>query len=282
MADFRIDVSFFAHTKTKRLKKALGLEGVVALLQLWAYAAANKHDATKVYSVEDIELAVDWAGEPGSLVSVLAAVRYVDEVPSGYAIHEWASHNGYAATAAKRSEAGRNAAAVRWNSKRLCGGNADACEPQSDGDTAAMRTHAESNAPSPFPSPSPLPEEEKDILPREMPKAPSVGIALPCEDGTEYPYPADWLATMRTAYPLVDIPTEAAKARAWLESSPQRKKTKRGMKKFFNTWLAKANETAVQAIQASAPPKTVGRKMTAADSAIPSWSPLAQHPAPPT
>ncbi len=172
MADFRIDVSFFSHTKTKRLKKALGLEGVFALQQLWAYAAANKHDAEKVYSVEDIELAVDWDGEPGSLVSVLATVGFVDEVPSGYVIHEWEAHNGYAATAAKRSEAGRNAAAARWTSKRLCGGNADACEPHCDGNTAAMPTHADSNAPSPFPSPlpSPLPEEENTYAVSDAPK----------------------------------------------------------------------------------------------------------------
>lgn len=174
MADFRIDVGFFYHPKTKRLKRALGLEGVFALQQLWAYAAANKHDAEKVYSVEDIELAVDWDGEPGSLVSVLAAVGYVDAVPGGYAIHEWETHNGYAATAAKRSEAGRNAAAVRWHNKRLCGGNANACEPQSDGNTAAMPIHANGNTPFPLPSPlpfpSPSPEKENTYVVSAPPK----------------------------------------------------------------------------------------------------------------
>lgn len=173
MADFRIDVGFFHHPKTKRLKRALGLEGVFALQQLWAYAAANKHDAEKVYSVEDVELAVDWDGEPGSLVSVLAAVGYVDAVPGGYAIHEWETHNGYAATAAKRSEAGRNAAAARWHNKRLCGGNADACEPQSDCNTAAMLTHANGNAPFPLPSPlpSPSPKKKKESILHAPPTA---------------------------------------------------------------------------------------------------------------
>ena len=38
-SDFRVSVDFFAHHKTKKLRRRLGYEGVVALLQLWAYAA---------------------------------------------------------------------------------------------------------------------------------------------------------------------------------------------------------------------------------------------------
>ncbi|HSW65255.1 MAG TPA: hypothetical protein VLH56_18385 [Dissulfurispiraceae bacterium] len=101
MADFRIDVGFFNHIKTKRLRKRLGLEGVFALQMLWAYAAQHEHEHGRVYTNEDIELAVDWDGD--DLAPVLAEVGYLDAVDGGYIIHELETHNGYAASAAKRS-----------------------------------------------------------------------------------------------------------------------------------------------------------------------------------
>lgn len=88
MADFRIDVGFFGHIKTKRLQRRLGLEGVFALQKLWAYAAQHKHDGEKIYSQEDIALAVDWEGQD-SLADVLAEVGYLDRVDAGYVLHNW-------------------------------------------------------------------------------------------------------------------------------------------------------------------------------------------------
>ena len=156
MADFRIDVGFFTHIKTKRLRKRLGLEGVFALQMLWAYAALHEHDESRVYSQEDIELAVDWADD-GDITAVLCEVGYLDPAEGGYKIHQWEIHNGYAATASKRSEAGRIAAKARWD-KRL----------QSDGNADAMRTQCDGNAPFPIPIPTPTPDskEEPPISPK--------------------------------------------------------------------------------------------------------------------
>ena len=64
--DFRVSVEFFAHHKTKKLKKRLGSDGVIALLQLWSYAARLRSDGDlSGMSTEEIELAVDWNGEDG-------------------------------------------------------------------------------------------------------------------------------------------------------------------------------------------------------------------------
>lgn len=148
MADFRIDTGFFGHIKTKRLRKRLGLEGVFALQMLWAYAAQHEHDEGRIYTREDIELAVDWDGET-DLAATLCDVGYLDQAKGGHKIHQWEIHNGYAATAAKRSEAGRTAANARWEKRRQCDGNANALQEQSDGNAPS---------PAPFPSPSPSPE----------------------------------------------------------------------------------------------------------------------------
>lgn len=151
MADFRIDTGFFTHIKTKRLRKRLGLGGVFALQMLWAYAAQHEHEQGRVYTKEDIELAVDWDGGD-DLVETLASIGFLDAIQGGYSIHEWEIHNGYAATAAKRSEAGRTAAKARWEKRRQCDGNANASQGQSNGNAPFPAP-----VPAPFPSPAPSP-----------------------------------------------------------------------------------------------------------------------------
>ena len=47
---------------------------------------------------------------------------------------------------------------------------------------------------------------------------------------------AEWLSSLRKAYPNVDIDTELDKAKMWLLSNSP----KRNLKKFTNNWLAKA------------------------------------------
>ena len=47
---------------------------------------------------------------------------------------------------------------------------------------------------------------------------------------------AEWLSSLKKAYPNVDIDTELNKAKMWLLSNTP----KRNLKKFVNNWLAKA------------------------------------------
>ena len=191
MSDFRVDTFFFRHNKTKRLHRMLGYEGVFALMKLWAYASDCKYDGDHVFTADDIELAVDWEGQPGELVAALAScdpyICFIDAVDGGYLIHDWEEHNCYAATAGSRTDAARNAANIRWKKKRgvgedakekphnatACdahdaenaGGNADASTPH-DADDAPSNAPAPSPVPSPVPSPSPSPSPspiEKDL-----------------------------------------------------------------------------------------------------------------------
>ena len=183
MADFRVDSAIFSHIKTKRLMRALGADGVMALFRLWAYAAGCKHGAEKVYTDEDVKLAVDWAGDPGSLVAVLTDLGWLDAVEDGYLIHDWEEHNQYAATAAERSSQSRNAANARWKKKRSVAADAGDDARKNGHDAAAyagadaasnahdatayapaMPNHANSNAPVPFPVPVPSPVQKEKAL----------------------------------------------------------------------------------------------------------------------
>lgn len=45
-----------------------------------------------------------------------------------------------------------------------------------------------------------------------------------------------------TAYPAVDVEQELAAMDAWLDSNPTKRKTKRGISRFANSWLARAQD----------------------------------------
>ncbi len=56
----------------------------------------------------------------------------------------------------------------------------------------------------------------------------------------EYEVGKDLYMEYCDAYPEVDVLSELGKMRAWLLSNDQKRKTKRGMKRFINSWLSRA------------------------------------------
>lgn len=115
-------------------------------------------------------------------------------------------------------------------------------------------------------------QDYKDISPGETGPVSSGqhAILLPCQDGTDYIFEPDFIETLQTAYPQVDIVAQAKKARAWLLSNPTKKKTRRGIKKFMNTWLANAQKDSEQKSK-TAPPATTGRARTKKDIGLAPW-----------
>lgn len=108
-ADFRVKVGFFRHHKTKLLKKRLGLPGVVALMQLWEYAAEFKSDGDlSGMTDEQIEVSVGWEGEK-SLVAALKEedTRFLDGEERAYRLHDWHEHNPWVSDTELRSDQGR-------------------------------------------------------------------------------------------------------------------------------------------------------------------------------
>lgn len=58
--------------------------------------------------------------------------------------------------------------------------------------------------------------------------------------GKDWHAPPDLIAGLATAYPGVDVPAECAKVRVWLMANPTKRKTERGMPKFLNSWMERA------------------------------------------
>lgn len=117
--DIRLSLDFFDHPKSKKLKKRLGLEGVMALLKLWAWTARNRPGGMLTgLDVEAVELAADWDGEDGTFVSTLLDLRLLDDADGTFAIHDWEDHQAYASKSEERSRRGSAGAAGKWKKDR--------------------------------------------------------------------------------------------------------------------------------------------------------------------
>lgn len=90
---------------------------------------------------------------------------------------------------------------------------------------------------------------QKSKVPKPAPKStPPVelsGYSLPVigdESEPEWQVPKQMLEEWQRSYPAVDVPGELLKMRGWLVSNTQRRKTKRGITRFCNSWLSRAQD----------------------------------------
>jgi len=184
--DFRVNVDFFTHHKTLKLKKRLGELAVLALLRLWAYASKHKVDGDlSDMTSEDIELAADWAGEDGALVMALIEVGYVDQDDESLKLHDWAEHNPWVVEADDRSDKARFSRLSQvnptgYNRMKAAGINAISKEDYdrlaTAGESSAIigdRPATAGGPPAPAPSPE---EEEKKEDPPPLPPSRGAGV----------------------------------------------------------------------------------------------------------
>ena len=63
-------------------------------------------------------------------------------------------------------------------------------------------------------------------------------------DGTYYPVCSEEIEKYRGLYPAVDIDQEFRKMIGWLDTHHSNRKTKRGINKFINGWISRAQDSA--------------------------------------
>lgn len=83
--------------------------------------------------------------------------------------------------------------------------------------------------------------KSKEISP-ELHSSPAYELTL--IDGTCYPVMQETADKYRTLYPAVDVDQEFRKMIGWLDSHPKSRKTSRGIEKFVNGWLCRAQDSA--------------------------------------
>ena len=69
------------------------------------------------------------------------------------------------------------------------------------------------------------------------------GILLPLNDKSYYDVALDKIAFWKNTYPAVDVEQELRKMDAWCDSNPTRRKTRRGIERFINSWLARTQDS---------------------------------------
>lgn len=68
---------------------------------------------------------------------------------------------------------------------------------------------------------------------------PPVLYSMPLIDGTSYVVPQEKLDHWREMFPRLDIDQQIRSMIAWLEVSPERRKTRRGIGRFIVSWLSR-------------------------------------------
>lgn len=67
-------------------------------------------------------------------------------------------------------------------------------------------------------------------------------ISLALNDGTEYGVEQESIDKWASLYPAVDVMQELRKMAGWLDANRTRRKTRRGIEKFINGWLAREQD----------------------------------------
>ncbi len=63
-------------------------------------------------------------------------------------------------------------------------------------------------------------------------------------DGTTFPVYPDSVETWAKRYPAVDVAQEIRNMEGWLEGNPKNRKTQKGILRFINSWLTRAQDKA--------------------------------------
>jgi hypothetical protein len=122
--DFRIEIGFTGHHKTKKLIRRCGADGFLCLLKLWEYAAINYPEgALRGMDDNDIEDAVQWTGEPGAFTLALIQIGFLDET-NPRKLHDWITHQPWVVGADKRKENAQKGGFAKAAKARSAGSSA--------------------------------------------------------------------------------------------------------------------------------------------------------------
>ena len=98
-------------------------------------------------------------------------------------------------------------------------------------------------APNPNPIQSesnPNPNTNPNVCAEQAPAPPVITLTL--NDGTEYPITQEQVDGWKELYPAVDVMQQLRNMRGWLNANKTRRKTRAGILRFVNGWLAKEQD----------------------------------------
>ena len=67
-------------------------------------------------------------------------------------------------------------------------------------------------------------------------------LTIILNDGSEYPISQEFIDKMKPLFPAVDVEQQLRSMAAWCINNPDRRKTKRGVTRFINSWLSREQD----------------------------------------
>lgn len=268
-----MSTGFKNHPKIKKLKMTLGCEAVLSFLFLLAVVAENKPETGEIPATEtlDVALAADWDDNPDEFVETLVKLRLLDPIENkGWRIHDWTDHQVEIQAAIRRRERARHAALARWEREkerkreeaRSRKSSAPSSTNYSYNDKSSLikeeskkKEKKNNNICSESNDASPKgrkgvddSERESSNNPPQGPQPEEVFVNLPLipKDG-EHPVTTSQVEEWGESYPALGVEgvqQELLKMREWLLSNPQKRKTKKGIRRFMTGWLGRAQDRA--------------------------------------
>jgi len=210
------------HPKMLALQERLGCSKIVAvgileLLWHWAMRFAPQGNVGK-WSDDAIARGIGWEGDGSALVSALVSAGWIDTDPEHrLLIHDWHEH----------ADQGVKKSLGRAGLDFLSGHDPDTVQTPS-------------GPPQPQPQPQPL-LNCVSLAPQAAAKpaaAEKVVLEFPTfGDSRRWALTKAQVEEWRTLYPALNLLAECRQALAWIQASPDRRKTARGMKRFLVGWL---------------------------------------------
>lgn len=266
MAWLEVHQELREHRKLYACADDLDVEPVTMLgmlISLWLWALDNVQDGNLAgISNRSVARAARWPEKKADkLMSALIANRWIDQDGESLSIHDWAEYTGRLMDGRKKDAERKRK--KREEKKQKASGR-DAEHPKTSGGrpadiqqtsaTGPEKIHCYSNSNSNnniLSTVSPNGDTvESNILPgaeaapgrSQTDDLPPAVIAIPLNDGTEYPISPQNVTEWESLYPAVDIMGELRKMRGWSIANPKKRKTKGGIMRFANAWLAKVQD----------------------------------------
>lgn len=247
MAWIEVHQALPTHKKTIRLTRILKIrkpEALGYLLLLWLWALDNTQDGyLDGLEAQDIAGICEWKGKNvAAFTDGLIDAGFLESTERGLCIHDWDDYCGKLMA----MRAGNRERQKRYRDKRVTGQkkktetkdtgqlNNDTVTvtcPQRNGATVPNRT---------VPIVSPV----GDTISAESVTAstPEAVVTLPLNTGGEFSVVSTQVEEWQKLYPAVDVLQELRAMRGWCLANPSKRKTKAGIVRFINGWLAREQD----------------------------------------
>ena len=239
----KLQDGFFDSKRIKKLRKLAGGDTYTIIYLKMQLVAMKKGGILEYTGLEKTfaeELALELDEEPGNVgvtVNYLLSCGLLEETSqSEYFVPYAVMNTGSEGTSTKRVREHRERKALQCNAdvtqmKQTCNVEKE-IEIEIE---KATEEHKDNNTLLPGAETPPSPPKQK------KPSSPVV-ISIILNDKTEYQITEDDVNTWKELYQAVDIMQELRKMKGWADANPSKRKTRGGIKRFINAWLAREQD----------------------------------------